>query len=99
MVLTARRRKEKAGCEASKLWHQRRRVEGAGTRASSAGNPGEGPLADLPALRQAIAATHHLFQLLQPRLAEKPRRKLRRLSQRLLNIGHELHHLTPKSAH
>ena len=52
--------------------------------------------ADLPALRQAIAATHHLFQLLQPQLAEKPRRKLRRLSQRLLNIGHELDHLTPK---
>src|SRR5437588_6857931 len=34
-VLTARRRKEKAGCEASKLWHQRRRVEGAGTRSGS----------------------------------------------------------------
>jgi site-specific recombinase XerD len=50
--------------------------------------------ADLAALRQAVAATHHLFQLLQPQLEDKPRRKLRRLSQRLLKIGHELDHLT-----
>lgn len=52
--------------------------------------------ADLAALRQAVAATCHLFQLLQPQLEDKSRRKLRRLSQRLLKIGHELDHLTPK---
>jgi hypothetical protein len=51
---------------------------------------------DVPALRQAIAATRHLFQLLQPQLEDHPRRKLRRLSERLLKIGHELDHLTPK---
>jgi site-specific recombinase XerD len=51
---------------------------------------------DIPALRQAIAATRHLFQLLQPQLQDKPRQKLRRLSERLLNIGHELDHLTSK---
>jgi site-specific recombinase XerD len=49
---------------------------------------------DIPALRQAIAATRHLFQLLQPQLQDKPRHKLRRLSERLLKIGHELDHLT-----
>jgi site-specific recombinase XerD len=50
---------------------------------------------DLPALRQAITATHHLFHLLQPQLEDKPRRKLRQLSERLLRIGHELDHLAP----
>jgi hypothetical protein len=52
--------------------------------------------ADLAAIRQAIAAAHHLFQLFQPQLEPKARRKLRRLCQRLLNINHELDHLTPK---
>ena len=42
------------------------------------------------------AATHHLLQLFQPQLEDKARRKLRRLAQRLLNIDHELDHLTPK---
>jgi site-specific recombinase XerD len=51
---------------------------------------------DLSTLCQAIAATHHLFQLLQPQLEAKARPKLRRLTQRLLNIGHELDHLTRK---
>ena len=51
---------------------------------------------DLAALRQAVAATHHLFQLFQPQLEDKPRRKLRRLAQRLLKILPELDHLTPK---
>jgi hypothetical protein len=37
-----------------------------------------------------IAATHHLLQLLQPQLEDKARRMLRRLTQRLLNIDHEL---------
>ena len=51
---------------------------------------------DIPAIRQAIAATRHLFQLLQPQLQDKPRKKLRRLSERLLKIGHELDHLLSK---
>jgi site-specific recombinase XerD len=51
---------------------------------------------DLAALRHAVAATHHLFQLLQPQLEDRPRRKLRRLSQRLLKILPELDNLTPK---
>jgi hypothetical protein len=48
------------------------------------------------AIRQSIAATHHLLQLIQPQLEDKARRKLSRLSQRLLNIDHELDHLTQK---
>jgi site-specific recombinase XerD len=51
---------------------------------------------DLAAIRQSIAATHHVLQLIQPQLEDKTRRKLRRLTQRLLNIDHELDHLTPK---
>ena len=54
------------------------------------------PRADLATIRQTIAATHHLLQLLQPQLEDKPRRKLRRLTQRLLNIDHELDYLTAK---
>lgn len=50
---------------------------------------------DLAALRHAVTATHHLFQLFLPQLEDKPRRKLRRLSQRLLKILPELDHLTP----
>jgi hypothetical protein len=51
---------------------------------------------DLSTIQQAIAATRHLLQLLQPQLQAKARRKLHRLAQRLLNIHHELDHLTPK---
>ena len=51
---------------------------------------------DLSTIRQSIAATHHLLQLLQPQLEVKARHKLRRLTQRLLNIDHELDHFTPK---
>lgn len=47
--------------------------------------------ADLATIRQTIAATRHLLQLLQP--PAKARRKLRRLMQ-LLNVDHELDHLT-----
>jgi site-specific recombinase XerD len=55
---------------------------------------------DLTRVRQAIAATRHLLQLFQPQLETKDQRKLRRLTQRLLNIGHELDCLSPKmSAH
>lgn len=52
--------------------------------------------ADLATIRQAIAAARHLLQLFQPQLEGKSRRKLRRLTQRLLNIGYELDRLTPK---
>ena len=56
-----------------------------------------GPVrADLAAVRQAIAATRHLFQLFRPQLEPAAQLKLRRLTQRLLNIEHELDHLTPK---
>ena len=51
---------------------------------------------DLATIRQSIAAARHLLHLLQPQLEDKARRKLRRLAQRLLNIDHELDHLTPK---
>ena len=51
---------------------------------------------DLAAVRQAIAATRHLLQLFQPQLEAKGQRKLRRLSQRLLNIAHELDRLSSK---
>jgi site-specific recombinase XerD len=50
--------------------------------------------ADLSTIREAVAATRHLLQLFQPQLEAKARRKLRRLTQRLLNIGRELDHLT-----
>jgi hypothetical protein len=47
--------------------------------------------ADIAAIRNAITATRHLLQLFRPQLHDdKSRRKLRRLSQRLLNLGHEL---------
>jgi site-specific recombinase XerD len=52
--------------------------------------------ADVATIRQSIAATRHLLQLLQPQLEDKVRRKLRRLTQRLLNVEHELHDLTLK---
>jgi hypothetical protein len=50
--------------------------------------------ADLATIRQTIAATRHLLHLLQPQLPAKARPKLRRLMQRLLNVDHELDHLT-----
>ena len=51
---------------------------------------------DFATIRQSIAATHHLLQLIQPQLEDKSRRKLHRLTQRLLNIDRVLDHLTPK---
>jgi hypothetical protein len=58
--------------------------------------PTTAPLrADLPAIRDAIAATRHLLEMFRLQLEDdKPRRKLRRLIQRLLNIHHELDRLT-----
>jgi site-specific recombinase XerD len=52
--------------------------------------------ADLAALRQAVAAARHLFQLFQSQLEDKPRRKLHRLSQRLLKISRELDYFSQK---
>jgi len=51
-----------------------------------------GPVqADIAAIHDAIAATRYLLQLFRPQLHDdKSRRKLRRLSQRLLNLRHEL---------
>jgi hypothetical protein len=50
---------------------------------------------DLPAIRDAIAATRHLLEMFRLQLeGDKAGRKLRRLTQRLLNIHHELDHLT-----
>jgi site-specific recombinase XerD len=47
--------------------------------------------ADIAAIHNAIAATRHLLQLFRLQLHDdKSRRKLRRLSQRLLNLSHEL---------
>jgi hypothetical protein len=51
---------------------------------------------DLATIRQAIVATHRALQLLQPQLEDKNRQKLRRLAQGLLNVDHELDHLTSK---
>jgi site-specific recombinase XerD len=51
---------------------------------------------DLATIRQAIVATHRALQLLQPQLEDKNRQKLRRLAQRLLNVDHELDHLSSK---
>jgi site-specific recombinase XerD len=58
--------------------------------------PTTAPLcADLPAIRDAIAATRHLLEMFRLQLEDdKARRKLRRLIQRLLNIHHELDRLT-----
>ncbi|MBZ5622489.1 MAG: site-specific integrase [Acidobacteriia bacterium] len=47
--------------------------------------------ADLPGIRQAIAATRHLLEQFRRRLAdEKTRRKLQRLDKRLLTIASQL---------
>jgi hypothetical protein len=51
---------------------------------------------DLVTIRQAITATRHLLDLFQPQLEAKAQLKLRRLTQRLLNIDHELDRLPAK---
>ena len=48
---------------------------------------------DFITIRQAVAAARQLLRLFQPQLEAKRQRKLRRLSQRLLNIDHELDRL------
>jgi hypothetical protein len=52
---------------------------------------------DLATVHQTIAATRHLLHLFQPQLEAKGQRKLRRLTQRLLNIDHELDRLSSKN--
>ena len=51
--------------------------------------------ADLSSIREAIATTRHLLRLFQAQLQDlRVRRKLRRLTQRLLNISRDLNQLT-----
>jgi hypothetical protein len=51
----------------------------------------------LSTIRDAVAAARHLLQLFRLQLEDAgARRKLRRLTQRLLTIGRELDHLTQK---
>ena len=53
--------------------------------------------ADLSTVRDAVAAARHLLQLFRLQLEDvSARRKLQRLTQRLLTIRRELDHLTQK---
>jgi len=53
--------------------------------------------ADPSTIRDAISATRHLLEMFRLQLEDDgPRRKLRRLTQRLFNISRELDHLTEK---
>jgi len=52
---------------------------------------------DLPAIRNSIVVVRHLLQLFRLELQDpKARRKLRRLSQRLLALSHVLDHIAPE---
>ena len=51
---------------------------------------------DLVTIRQAITATRHLLHLFQPQPEDKVQLKLRRLTQRLLDIDPELDRLSAK---
>jgi site-specific recombinase XerD len=56
--------------------------------------PDTAPSADLPGIRQALAATHHLLEMYRRQLAdEKTSRKLRRLDRRILAVASEFGHL------
>lgn len=51
--------------------------------------------ADLPGIRQALAATRHLMEMYRRNLPdEKARRKLQRLARRLIAVAHQLGHVT-----
>lgn len=53
--------------------------------------------ADVPTIREAIATVRRLLRLLHAELHDRSaRRKLRRLTQRLLNISRDLDHVTSK---
>jgi len=50
--------------------------------------------ADLPGIRQALAATRHLLEMYRRQLGdERTRRKLQRLDKRLLAVASELKHI------
>ncbi len=60
-------------------------------------SPADPAHADLPTVRQAIATVRHLLQLFHVQLVDPgARRKVRRLTQRILNVGRELDNLTAK---
>jgi hypothetical protein len=60
-------------------------------------SPADPAHTDLPTARQAIATVGHLLQLLHLQLVDPgARRKVRRLTQRILNVGRELDNLTAK---
>jgi hypothetical protein len=51
--------------------------------------------ADLPGIRQALAATHHLLEMYRRGLSdEKNRRRLQRLDRRLLDVAVQLDRIT-----
>jgi site-specific recombinase XerD len=53
--------------------------------------------ADLPGIRQALAATRHLMEMYRRNLPdEKARRKLQRLARRLLAVADQLGHVTAR---
>jgi integrase-like protein len=50
--------------------------------------------ADLPGIRQSLAATRHLLEMYRRQLAdEKTRRRLQRLDRRLLDVAHHLQNI------
>ena len=56
--------------------------------------PQQVPRADIPGIRQAIAATRHLLDMFRRQLGdEKTRRKLQRLDRRLLDVADQLDQL------
>jgi integrase/recombinase XerD len=60
-------------------------------------SPADPAHADLSTVRQAIATVRHLLQLFHVQLVDPgARRKVRRLTQRILNVGRELDNLTSK---
>jgi hypothetical protein len=50
--------------------------------------------ADIPGIRQALAAARHLLEMYRRQLSDdKIRRRLQRLDRRLLDIGHQLQNI------
>jgi site-specific recombinase XerD len=59
--------------------------------------PQQAPRADIPGIRQAIAATRHLLDMFRRQLGdEKTRRKLQRLDRRLLDVADQLDQIAPE---
>ena len=60
-------------------------------------SPADSAHADLATVRGAIATVRHLLQLFQVQLVDpSARRKVRRLTQRIFNVGRELDNVTAK---